>query len=462
VKSHDQQLPVVLIEGGRLIDPGRGVDEPLDVLIIDGKVKRIGRNLLEALGLSRESTPESQVNVIDARGKIVAPGFVDIHVHLRDPGQEHKEDIVSGTRSACAGGFTSVACMPNTDPPIDNGEVVRYVKEKAEASGYSNVFVIGCITKGRSGETLAEIGEMVREGIVGVSDDGSAVRNTETLRCAMLYSRQFGIPVISHCEDNDLSGKGVMNLGKTATLLGLRGIPSESEEIIVARDIALSRMTGCHLHVAHVSTERSVSMIRRAKEEGLNVTAEVTPHHLCFTEDVVNDLNYHTSTKVNPPLRTLKDREALREGLKDGTIDCIATDHAPHAREDKEVEYDYALFGISGLETALGLIWTNLVSTGILSVPEALALMSPKPARVLNLKKGSIHEASDADIVVIDPNLEWTVKASELQSKGKNTFLEGYRLKGKAVMAIVGGHVRDFSRSAGIPARREAQVGVTS
>lgn len=434
---------MLLIEGGRVVDPRSGLDEPLDVLVIDDKIARIGRGLREVMGLSPEGKLVPGVRVVDAKGKIVAPGLVDIHVHLRDPGQEHKEDIESGTRAACAGGFTSVACMPNTDPPIDNGGLVRYVKERARDFGYSNVYVIGCITKGRKGEALAEIEEMVREGAVAISDDGSSVRNAEILRCAMLYTRQFGVPVICHCEDADLSGKGVMNMGKVATVLGLRGIPAESEEIVVSRDVMLSRMAGCHLHVAHVSTKRSVEIIRRAKGEGLNVTAEATPHHLCFTEDLVKDLDYHTATKVNPPLRTAEDVEALREGLKDGTIDCIASDHAPHAREEKEVEYDYAPFGISGLETAFGLVWTDLVSKGVLSVLEALALMSQKPARVVGIDKGSLREGGDADIVVVDPNLEWTVKSSEFHSKGKNTFLDGYKMKGKVVLTVVGGRMRE-------------------
>ncbi|HHY39253.1 MAG TPA: dihydroorotase [Clostridia bacterium] len=433
---------MLLIEGGRVVDPQSGLDEPLDILIIDDKIARLGCGLRDAMGLSPEGRPVPGVRIVDAKGKIVAPGLVDIHVHLRDPGQEYKEDIESGTRAACAGGFTSVACMPNTDPPIDNGGLVRYVKERARDFGYSNVYVIGCITKGRKGEALAEIGEMVREGVAAISDDGSSVRSAEVLRCAMLYARQFGIPVICHCEDADLSGKGVMNMGKTATLLGLRGIPAESEEVVVFRDIMLSRMTGCHLHVAHVSTKGSVNIIRKAKEEGLKVTAEVTPHHLCFTEDLVKDLDYHTATKVNPPLRTAEDVEALREGLKDGTIDCIASDHAPHAREEKEVEYDYAPFGICGLETAFGLIWTNLVQRGVLSVSQAIALMSQRPAHVLGLGKGSLREGGDADIVVIDPDLEWTVKSSEFHSKGKNTFLDGYRMKGKVVLTVVEGSIR--------------------
>jgi dihydroorotase, multifunctional complex type len=351
-----------LIKGGHVIDPSQNIDEVRNILIEDGKIKNYPPD-------TKDVETDSTIQVIDASGKIVAPGFIDMHVHLREPGFEYKETIRTGCLAAAAGGFTSVVCMPNTNPVNDNASVTEYILLKARTEGVVNVFPVGAITKGQKGETLAEIGEMWEAGCVAISDDGQPVMNSGVMRHAMEYVKAFGIPVISHAEDLELSAKGAMNEGFTSTTLGLRGIPNASEEVMVARDITLAELTGAHLHVAHVSTAGSVRLIRDAKRRGVKVTAEATPHHFTLTDKAV--LNYDTNAKMNPPIRSREDMEAIRGGLKDGTIDIIATDHAPHSEDEKKVEFDLAPFGISGLETALPLA-SRLVAEGVLTLPELI------------------------------------------------------------------------------------------
>ena len=366
----------LIIKGGRVIDPSQGIDKISDIFIEKGKIKAVEENI------SIENA-----EIIDASGKIVTPGLIDIHVHLREPGFEAKEDIESGSMSAAAGGFTSVACMPNTNPPADNKSVVEFITEKAKRVGLVNVYPIGAISKGLKGEELSEIGDMKHSGIVGISDDGEPVMNSNLMRRALEYSSMFELPVISHCEDLNMSGEGVINEGLTSTILGMTGIPATAEEIMAARDIRIAEFTGGKLHIAHVSTKGCVELIRQAKAKGINVTAEATPHHFTLTDESVK--TFDTNTKVNPPLRTAEDVEAVRQGLKDGTIDAIVTDHAPHTIEDKEVEYDYASFGISGLETSLPLVITYLVNTGILTLSQAIEKMTINPANIINVPKGT-------------------------------------------------------------------------
>lgn len=420
----------LLIKGGRIIDPAQGLDEQADLLIEKGRVKAIGKNL--------EETGQA---VLYADGLVVTPGFIDLHVHLRDPGQEWKEDIASGTMAAAAGGVTSVCAMPNTNPVVDNHTVVEYILRKAEREGKVNVFPIGAITKGQKGEELAEIGDMARAGIKAISDDGKPVANAEIMRLALQYAGMFNLPVISHAEDPNLAADGVMNLGPVATILGLRGIPAAAEEVMVARDLILAEMTGARLHVAHVSTAGAVNLIRQAKKRGVRVTAEATPHHFSLTEAAVRESGYDTNTKVNPPLRSQRDLEAVIEGLKDGTIDAIATDHAPHHRDDKEVEYNYAAFGISGLETLLPLVLTKLVAPGHLTLAQAVALLTSGPAKVLGLDRGTLSPGSWGDVTVFDPEAVIIVRARDFYSKGKNTPFDGWQLQGKIVATVVGGEV---------------------
>lgn len=418
----------VLLKGARVLDPSQELDGILDVLIEGERIALIGENL-----------KDKDAKVIDLSGLLLVPGLVDMHVHLRDPGLEYKEDIESGAKSAAAGGFTAVACMPNTVPPVDNAAMVSYITSKAERVGLSRVLPIGCISKGREGRELAEMGEMAMAGAVAFSDDGSCISDASLMRRALMYAGDFGKVVIDHCEDPSLSAGGVMNEGYVSTLLGLPGIPRSAEEVMVARDVILAKETGAPVHIAHVSTKGSVEIIRRAKVEGIPVTCEVAPHHLVLTEDAV--MGYNTSAKVNPPLRTEEDVQALIEGLKDGTIDAIASDHAPHSMDEKDVEFDKAAFGISGLETSLGLVLTFLVGPGKLSLEEVVEKMSANPARILKIEGGTLKEGSVADITVIDLNKKWTVESTKFFSKGKNTPFEGWELKGKAVMTMVGGRI---------------------
>jgi len=417
-----------LIKGGRLIDPAGGIDEISDLLIEGGRVAAVGRKI----------SPKG-AEVIEVKGKVVVPGLVDMHVHLREPGREDEETIRTGTRAAARGGFTTVACMPNTSPVIDNQGTVKFIYSQAGKTGIISVFPIGSITKGRKGKELAEIGELKESGVVAISDDGDPVENPELMRRALEYAKMFDLPVISHCEDRNLKGEGVMHEGYYSTLLGLTGIPAVAEEVMVARDLELAELSGGFLHLAHVSTARAVEMVRQAKLRGIKVTCETAPHYFSLTAEAVKD--FDTNTKMNPPLRTEKDVEAIKEGLKDGTIDVIATDHAPHTIVEKEVEYNLAPFGIIGLETALPLVLTRLVEEKVLTLSQAITKMSLNPAQVLRLDKGTLSVGAAADITIIDLDKKLTVKADELESMSKNSPFLGWKLRGAAIMTIVGGEI---------------------
>ncbi len=417
----------LLIKGGRVIDPSQGIDGIRDVLIEKGRIAAIGEKL-DAKG----------AEVIDATGKLVTPGLIDIHVHLRDPGLEYKEDIVSGTAAAVAGGFTAVACMPNTKPINDNQVVTRYILDKAAKEGHCRVYPVASITKGLDGESLSEIGELRECGCPAISDDGKPVRNSELMRRAMEYARPFGMTVITHAEDLQLVGEGVMNDGPVATELGLKGIPWVAEDAATARDIMLAEFTGAHLHVAHVSTKGSIELVRQAKARGVRVTCEVAPHHFTLTDEAVR--GYNTNAKMNPPLRSEEDRQALLKGLADGTVDAIATDHAPHHLDEKNVEFNLAMNGIVGLETALPLT-LKLVADGVIDLGRAVTLLTSGPATVLGLEGGSLKVGAVADVTVIDSGLSWKVDAQKLRSKSKNTPFDGWDLKGAAVCTIVGGKI---------------------
>lgn len=419
----------ILLKGGRVIDPSRGYDMVGDVLIDGGVIAAVA-----------ESIAAEDAEVIDVSKKIVAPGLIDIHCHLREPGFERKETIATGTMAAAAGGFTSVMAMPNTNPVADNPAAMHYVKNKGEQEGHVHVYPIGAITKGSQGKELAEMASMVEAGAVAFSDDGRPVENSRIMRLALEYSLIFDLPIIAHEEDLDLVDEGDMHEGYMSTVLGLRGIPRAAEETMIARDIILARQTKAHLHVAHVSTANGVEMIRKAKREGLNVTAEVTPHHLTLTDEAVK--TYDTNTKVNPPLREQSDVEALIQGLKEGIIDCVATDHAPHTIEDKVIEFHFAANGISGFETALPLMWHYLVHSGKFTPMEMLRMMSTRPAEIMKLPGGTLQEGAPADIVVIDETLEKTVDGKSFYSKGKNTPYEGVSLKGWPVMTLVDGIIK--------------------
>ncbi len=417
----------ILIKNGHIIDPANKVDEKLDILVSDGKIAKLGKP---------GSLAENGARVIDAAGKIVVPGLIDMHVHLREPGFEYKETIATGTAAARAGGFTSVCSMPNTNPVNDSLSVTEFIISQAAKEGASRVFPIGAITKGSKGEELAEMGELHQAGCVAISDDGRPVMNAAIMRRAMEYSKIFDLAVISHCEDASLSAKGVMNEGFVSTELGLRGIPAAAEDVMTARDIALAGLTGCRLHIAHVSTAGSVRLIREAKQRGVKVTAETCPHYFTLTDEAAR--GYNTLAKMNPPLRTAEDVAAIKQGLKDGTIGVIATDHAPHGMDEKSVEFDYAPFGVVGLETALGLTF-KLVQEGTLTLSEAVRKLSINPSEILKLNKGNLAVGADADITIIDPNIEWTVDASQFRSKSKNTPFNGWKLKGRAVQTMVAG-----------------------
>jgi dihydroorotase len=419
----------LLIQGGQIIDPSQGIDISGNLLITDGKISWLGEGI----------PPQADYDVLNAKGLVVCPGFIDLHCHLRQPGDEEKETIATGTRAAARGGFTTVCCMPNTTPPLDNQTAVEFIKSRSALEGVVRVLPIGCISKGRKGEELAEMGELASAGVIAFSDDGEPARNSYLMRQALDYSRAFELPIIDHCEDKALTEGGQMNEGVISTKLGLRGIPAAAEEITIARDLALAELTGGRLHIAHVSTAGSVDLIRRAKEKGIKVTAEVTPHHLTLTEERI--LRYDTNVKVNPPLRTKEDIKALIQGLKDNTIDIIATDHAPHTEADKLCEFDLAPFGISGLETALGSLM-SLVHNGELSLVTLIAKLTYEPARIIGNKYGKLGTlviGAPADVTIFDPNLEWVVDTKDFASKGKNTPLTGETLKGKIMATIYGG-----------------------
>lgn len=422
-----------IIRNGRVVDPKNKIDKKVDILIENGKIAKIGESSQFRPGEVTRSTI-----TIDATGKVVTPGLIDMHTHLREPGREDEETIASGTRAAAQGGFTSICCMPNTQPVIDSVSGVKFILTTASQEGVVNVYPIGSITKGQKGEELAEIGKMRIAGIVGISDDGKPVMNAQIIRRALEYANMFNLPVISHCEDLNLSLDGVMNEGFTSTILGLKGIPRQAEEIMVARDIALAELTGGKLHLAHITTRRSVELVGQAKKKRISVTCETAPHYLSLSEEDVR--GYNTNTKTNPPLRTKDDIKALCEGLADGTIDCIASDHAPHLDVEKDLEYNMAPFGIIGLETMLPLIITNLVRKKILSLNEAIAKLTVNPANILGLEKGSLSIGADADLTIIDLNLEKKV-GNEFTSQSKNSPFIGWELQGFPVVTIVGGKV---------------------
>jgi dihydroorotase len=419
----------LLLRGGRVIDPANNVDAVQDVLIADGKIERLGRSLEAPAG----------AEVVDANGKIVCPGFIDIHVHLREPGYEYKETVATGTRAAAAGGFTAVCCMANTNPVNDNGAVTDYILAKAKVEGVVRVYPIGAVTRGLHGEELAELAELADSGCVAFSDDGRCVMNAGLYRRAMEYTLPFGAPLISHAEDASLSRGASMNEGVVSTETGLPGQPAAAEDVMVARDILLAELTGAHVHIAHVSTAGAVRLIRDAKARGLQVTAEVTPHHLVLTEEAVR--TWDPNTKMAPPLRTKRDVEALLEALADGTIDCIATDHAPHALSEKEGEFDRAAFGIVGLETAVAVLLDRLVRPGLLPLSTLVARLSRDPARLLHLPGGNLGAGAPADVTILDPDAETVVNPLRFRSRSRNTPFGGWTLRGAPWMTLVGGHI---------------------
>jgi len=428
-------LASLLIKGGRVIDPATRTDAALDLLLVDGRVAE-----RRPTGQGKAAVPPG-TRVLDASGRWVCPGLVDMHVHLREPGQEHKETIETGTRAAAAGGFTSIACMPNTTPWNDGLSVTEYIVAEARRKGVVRVFPIGCVSKSGEGKELAEIGDMARSGVVAVSDDGRPVGNTYLLRMAMEYTKIFDIPLIDHCEDKDLSAGGVMHEGYVSTLLGLQGMPGAAEEVAVASDLAVAGLTGGRLHLAHLSTRGSLEKVRQAKREGLRVTCEVTPHHLVLTDQAVAESEFDPNTKMNPPLRREEDRRALIEGLRDGTIDAIASDHAPHHMDEKLQEFDEAPFGIIGLETSVPLILDRFVRTGIIQPARFVELMSVNPSGILGIGKGTLAVGADADVTLIDPELERPVDVAQFRSKSRNCPFHGWTLRGWPVATVVGGRL---------------------
>ena len=418
----------ILIQGGRVIDPSQDLDGTMDVLIEDGAVAKIDGKI-----------DGKDAEVIDAAGLIVAPGLIDIHVHLREPGQEYKETVRTGTLAAAAGGFTGVACMANTEPVNDTRSVTEHILLEARRHGFARVHPIGAISKGQKGEELAEIGEMIRAGAVAVSDDGRPVMNAELMRRALLYAQHFDVAVIQHAEDLNLTGKGVMHEGEWSTRLGLPGIPGSAEDVMIARDIILTEDTGGRYHVAHLSTARALDMVRRARSQGLRVSCEVAPHHLILTDEEVAKSGFSTNTKMKPPLRSERDRDALVNGLADGTVDCIASDHAPHHPDEKDVEFNLAPFGILGLETTLSLCLDRLVHPGIIGLKRLIELLSTGPARVLGLPGGTLRPGSPADVTLFHPDEEVTIRAAAFRSKSRNTPFDGWKLRGRPAGTILGG-----------------------
>jgi dihydroorotase len=417
----------MLLRGGRVVDPSQSFDDVADVLLLEGRVEALGKGL---------SAPDG-ARVVKCNGLIVTPGLIDVHVHLREPGGEHKETIRSGARAAAAGGFTAVCAMPNTDPPIDDPAAVGFVLAEGQRADAARVYPLGCISVGQKGERLAEVGEMVAAGAVGITDDGYPVMDSGLMRLALEYSLVFGVPVADHPEDLGLSRAGAMNEGLTATRLGLRGKPNASEDVHILRDLLVAELTGGHIHLQHVSTRMGVDAIRQAKARGVRVTAEATPHHMLLTDEAVE--GYRTEAKMNPPLRSRADADAVIEGLCEGTLDVLATDHAPHHYDEKEQAFDDAPNGIVGLETALGLVYTHLVGKGVLDLPTLVERMSVAPARAFGLAGGTLRKGAPGDVTLIDPDARWTVAASSFLSKGRNTPFEGWDLVGRAVMTVVGG-----------------------
>jgi dihydroorotase len=421
----------LLIANGYLIDPSQGLNAGKNLLVEDGRVAGL---------LDRNETVPEGAEVLDATGFVVAPGFIDMHVHLREPGQEYKETIATGAAAAVAGGWASVCAMPNTDPINDSPAVTRFIIEQAGRAGLANVFPIGSITKGSKGTELAEMGEMKEAGIVAISDDGRPVPSAGMMRRAMEYARGFGLTVVDHCEDKTLAAGGSMHEGHWSLLLGLRGIPAAAEEMDAVRDCALAELTGARLHLAHVSTRGALEAVRRAKDAGVEVTCEVAPHHWALTDEAVE--GYDTNTKMNPPLRSRDHVEAILEGLRDGTIDAIATDHAPHHADEKALEYDQAPFGITGLETGVGLALDRLVHEGAVSLGRLVELCSVNPARIFNLaERGTLRKGSHGDVTILDPDLSWTFDAARSKSKSRNSPFGGWTLRGAAVATVVAGRV---------------------
>lgn len=404
--------------------------EKLDILIEDGKIVKLAKSI----------KPESDYKVIDAVGKTVIPGIIDMHVHLREPGYEGKEDIESGSKAAVAGGVTQVCCMPNTDPVCDNAVVVKYIKARQKEVNLCKINPIGAITKGEKGEALADIGKMAQAGAVALSDDGRSVMNSLIMRLGMEYASGFNLKCLCHCEDINLVDGGVVNEGKNSTFTGLKGSLRAAEDIMIARDISLAESLDVPVHICHVSTYSGVDIIRSAKKRGVKVTAETCPHYFILTDDIIKD--FDTFTKVNPPVREEKDRQAIIEGLKDGTLDCIVTDHAPHSKKDKEVEYNLAAFGMSGIETSFALSYPYLVKSGIMSLAELMKLMSYNPARTLDLEGGELKEGGVADLAIVDLNGKYTLDGTKFLSKGKNTPFNGYEVYGKVCATIVDGEVK--------------------
>jgi dihydroorotase len=449
-------MNALLLRGGRVIDPANRLDAPADVLVRDGKIAAVGP---EVAGQA-----PADVEVLEVAGQVVCPGLIDIHVHLRDPGQTSKEDIATGTRAAARGGFTTVICMPNTAPSIDNAGTVALIQDRAAQSGVVNVLVAGAITKGIAGEELASIGSLKKAGVVAITDDGHCIQNHELMRRALEYARMFDLTVMDHCQDYSLVTDGVMHEGVVSTLLGLRGWPSAGEELIVARNILLAETTGARVHCQHLSAAGSVRLLREARGRGVPISGEACPHHFTLTDSAVAGSetfwaedgsgvhgftevpaeqpswpSYDTRFKMNPPLRSAADREAILEGLADGTIEILCSDHAPHCNFEKEVEFDYAPFGIVGLETELALSLMQLHHSGRLGLSEILAKFTCNPARLLDLSKGTLNVGADADITVVDPNLEWVFDTGQSASKSSNSPFHGWKLKGRAVATIVAG-----------------------
>jgi dihydroorotase len=454
----------LLLTGGRVVDPANHFDSIADVLILDGKISAVGKNL-------SAKTPK-EIEIFDAHGKVVSPGLIDLHVHFREPGQTAKENIASGTAAAARGGFTSVVCMPNTSPAIDQPGTVALIHERAAEEGVVNVFVTGAITKNIAGEELAPIGSLKKAGVVAITDDGHCVQNNELMRRACEYAKMFGLPIFDHCQDYSLVTDGVMHEGYWSLALGLRGWPSAGEEMIVARNILLAELTGAKIHCQHLSAAGSVALLREAKKRGVSISGEACPHHFVLTDAAVagsekfwredgltivelesakNGLPewpaYDTNFKMNPPLRSARDREAILEGLTDGTIDILCSDHAPHCDYEKEVEFDYAPFGITGLETELALSLMQLVHTKRISLADMIAKFTVNPARLLNLQKGTLSVGADADVTVFNPEQEWIFNREDSASKSKNSPFSGWKFKGRAVATIVAGKKIDCEQS---------------
>jgi dihydroorotase len=423
----------ILIKNGLVIDPANKINQKANVYAVDGKIAEVSK-----------AEPKADL-VIDATGKLVLPGLIDIHVHFREPGDEEEETIASGSMAAVAGGFTSVVCMPNTDPAIDDATSVEYIHRMGRQTRKTHVYVMGAITKARAGEQLAEMGFMAQAGAVGFTDDGSGVQNAAVMLRAMKYASMFKNIVISqHCQDNSLAGAGVMNAGYNSTVLGLPGIDPLAEEMMLWRDIQLVRKTNMRYHVQHISTAKSVELIRQAKKDCLPITCEAAPHHLLLTDDACRD--YDTNFKVNPPLRTEKDIEAIKQAIKDGIIDALASDHAPHLKSEKDLEFLAAPFGIASLECALGLYIKTLIEPKIIDWPQLVSIMATNPAKIISVDKGTLGKGKQADITIIDPNFEYTVDVNKFRSKSKNCPYDGWKLKGKAEYTIVGGEIRYSAR----------------